>query len=94
MSALIRHLMSLVLAVAHDPDEFALVHRCYAAEFWAGVRSEKTPGHPNYRAPPSPSMMAELVAGRALEVQSALETHGIEFLNHGAPGVRLRKTVS
>ena len=24
-------------------------------------------------------------------VQSALETHGIEFLNHGAPGVRLLK---
>ena len=55
MSALMRQLMSLVLAVAHDPEEFALVHRRYAAEFWAGVRSEKTPGHPNYRAPLSSS---------------------------------------
>ena len=25
-------------------------------------------------------------------VQSALEARGIEFLNHGEPGVRLRKT--
>ncbi len=25
-------------------------------------------------------------------VQSALEARGIEFLNHGSPGVRLRKT--
>ena len=24
-------------------------------------------------------------------VQSALESHGIEFLNHGEPGVKLRK---
>ncbi len=51
MSALMRHLTSLVLAVAHDSEDFEIVHRRYAIEFWAGVRSEKTPGHPNYRTP-------------------------------------------
>lgn len=64
MSALMRHLMSLVLAVAHDPEEFASVHRRYAEEFWAGVRSEKVPGHPNYRHPPSQSMLAALPTGK------------------------------
>ena len=35
------------------------------------------------------------IAGRAANVQAvqkALEAAGIEFLNHGQPGVRLRKT--
>ena len=36
------------------------------------------------------------IAGRAANVQAvqrALERAGIEFLNHGQPGVRLRKSV-
>lgn len=38
---------------------------------------------------------AGAIAGRATNVQAvqrALEGLGIEFLNHGAPGVRLRKS--
>ena len=53
MSNLMRMLMSLALAVAHDPHEFALTYRRYAAEFWAGVRSERMEGHPNYKTPPN-----------------------------------------
>jgi len=49
-SELIHLLLSLVEAVAYDPKETADVYRYYAAFFWAGVRGERTEGHPNYRA--------------------------------------------
>jgi hypothetical protein len=52
-SELIHLLLSLVEAVAYDPKETADVYRHYATLFWAGVRGERTEGHPNYRAPHS-----------------------------------------
>lgn len=51
-SELIHLLLGLVKGVAYDPKEAAEVYRCYAAFFWAGVRGERTEGHPNYPAPP------------------------------------------
>jgi hypothetical protein len=51
-SELVRLLLSLVEALASDPQDAAEVDRHYATLFWAGVRGERTEGHPNYRAPP------------------------------------------
>jgi hypothetical protein len=50
-SKLIGVLLSLVAGVAYDPNDTAGVYRHYASLFWAGVRGERTEGHPNYRAP-------------------------------------------
>jgi AbiU2 len=50
MSTLIRHLMSLFLATAYDPSETGGVYQHHAQFFWAGVKGERTEGHPNYRA--------------------------------------------
>jgi hypothetical protein len=50
MSALIRKLMSLFLATAYDPNETGGVYQHHAELFWAGVKGERTEGHPNYRA--------------------------------------------
>jgi hypothetical protein len=51
MSELIRLLLSLVTAVAYDPEDTGHVYRHHAKFFWAGVRGEQTEGHPSYRAP-------------------------------------------
>jgi hypothetical protein len=51
-SKLVSLLLSLVAGVAYDPKDTAEVARFYAKFFWAGVRGERTEGHPNYRAPP------------------------------------------
>jgi hypothetical protein len=51
-SELVRLLLSLFMALAYDPQDAASVYRHYATLFWAGVRGERTEGHPNYRAPP------------------------------------------
>jgi hypothetical protein len=51
-STLIGLLLSLVAGVAYDPNDTAEVYRLYAKFFWAGVRGERTEGHPDYRAPP------------------------------------------
>jgi hypothetical protein len=51
-SELVRLLLSLIEALAYDPQDAALVYRHYATLFWAGVRGEQTEGHPNYRARP------------------------------------------
>jgi hypothetical protein len=51
-SKLIHLLLSLVNAVAYDPEDTAGVYRHYAGQFWAGMRGERTEGHPNYRRPP------------------------------------------
>jgi AbiU2 len=48
-SKLIGILLSLVKAIAYDPDDTAKVFRHYAKQFWAGTRGERTEGHPNYR---------------------------------------------
>jgi hypothetical protein len=48
-SRLIHVLLSLVNAVAYDPEDTAGVYRRYAELFWAGVRGEQTEGHPNHR---------------------------------------------
>jgi AbiU2 len=48
-SKLIRLLLSVVEAVAYDPEDAAGVYRFYAKHFWAGVCGEQTEGHPNYR---------------------------------------------
>ena len=50
-SKLIHLLISLVEAVAYNPEDTAGIYRNHATFFWAGVRGEKTEGHPNYRAP-------------------------------------------
>ena len=46
---LIAILLSLVNAMAYDPEDAARVYRHYAAQFWAGARGEQTEGHPQYR---------------------------------------------
>ncbi len=51
-SELVRLLLSLVEALAYDPQDAASVYQHYASHFWAGVRGERTEGHPNYRVPP------------------------------------------
>jgi hypothetical protein len=51
MSELVRLLLSLVKGLAYHPAEAAEVYRHYATLFWAGVRGERTEGHPNYRGP-------------------------------------------
>jgi len=48
-SELVRLLLSLVEATYYDPKDAASVYRHYATLFWAGVRGERTEGHPNYR---------------------------------------------
>jgi hypothetical protein len=52
-SKLIRILLSLVNAMAYDPEDTAKVYRHYASHFWAGARGEQTEGHPNYRQRPA-----------------------------------------
>jgi hypothetical protein len=48
-SELIRVLLSLVNAMAYNPEDTAKVYRQYASQFWAGARGEQTEGHPNHR---------------------------------------------
>lgn len=48
-SKLVHILLSLVNAVAYEPEETAKVYRRYAGHFWAGARGERTEGHPNYK---------------------------------------------
>jgi AbiU2 len=52
-SKLIHILLSLVNAMAYDPEDTAKVYRHYASHFWAGARGEQTEGHPNYRQRPT-----------------------------------------
>jgi hypothetical protein len=54
-SELIHLLLSLVERIAYDPNDTAEVYRFYAKFFWAGVRGERTQGHPNHGAPPPAS---------------------------------------
>jgi hypothetical protein len=49
-SKLIRLLLHVVEKTAYDPKQGAEVYAHYAALFWASVRSERTEGHPQYRA--------------------------------------------
>jgi hypothetical protein len=49
---LIQLLMHLVCATAYDPLDTGGVYKTYAEYSWAGGRSEKTEGHPNFRPPP------------------------------------------
>jgi hypothetical protein len=49
ISETVRLLLSVVNAVAYDPADAGEVFQIYAARFWAGVRGERTEGHPNYR---------------------------------------------
>jgi len=51
MSNLISLLLSLVKAVAYNPEDTGRVYRHHARFFWAGARGERTEGHPDYRAP-------------------------------------------
>jgi hypothetical protein len=51
MSKLISLLLRLVEATEYDPMETVHVYQHYAKFFWAGVRGERTEGHPNFRAP-------------------------------------------
>ena len=54
-SKLVGLLLGLVAGVAYDPNDTAEVARFYAKLFSAGVRGERTEGHPNYRVPPPAS---------------------------------------
>jgi hypothetical protein len=45
MSELIRLLLSLVMAVAYNPEDTGHVYRHHAKFFWDGVRGERTEGH-------------------------------------------------
>jgi hypothetical protein len=47
-----RLLNSVVAGASYNPDETAEIFGRDAALFWAPVRGERTPGHPNYWAPP------------------------------------------
>lgn len=53
--ALISRLVSILKAVAYDPNDTAGVYKNYAHHFWIGVRGEQTCGHPHYRNPHSGS---------------------------------------
>ena len=48
-AAIIRELLHLANAEAYDPLDAAEVFQRYAGEFWAGVRGERTEGHPHFR---------------------------------------------
>jgi AbiU2 len=50
-SKLVSLLLTVILATSYDPQDAAGVYRYYANHFWAGVRGERTEGHPSYRAP-------------------------------------------
>jgi hypothetical protein len=52
-SKLIHIVLSVVNAMAYDPDDTARVYRHYASHFWAGARGEQTEGHPSYRPRPT-----------------------------------------
>jgi hypothetical protein len=52
-SKIVGLLLSLVSGVGYDPEQTGEVFRHHASFFWAGVRGEKTEGHPNYRPPPN-----------------------------------------
>jgi hypothetical protein len=56
---LIRLLQCLVEGIAYDPDGTAETFHLYAKSFWAGVRGERTEGHPDYRAPSTGLEVAE-----------------------------------
>jgi hypothetical protein len=49
MSKLIHLLCLAVQDVHYDPEETASIRRKHAVLFWAGVRGERTVGHPDYR---------------------------------------------
>jgi hypothetical protein len=48
-SIIVRLLLSVVNAIAHDPATTGEVFHTYATHFWAGVCGERTEGHPNFR---------------------------------------------
>jgi hypothetical protein len=48
---IIQELLGLANAMAYNPLDTADVYRRYAGEFWAGVRGERTEGHPHFRPP-------------------------------------------
>lgn len=50
-SKIIRILLSLVSGIGYDPEKTGEVFRHHASFFWAGVRGERTEGHPKYRSP-------------------------------------------
>jgi hypothetical protein len=49
---IVREHLSLINANAYDPLETSKLYERYAAEFWAGVRGERTEGHPHFRMRP------------------------------------------
>ena len=52
MAKLIRLLKGAVERTSYNPDDTAQIYAEDAALFWAGVKGERTEGHPNYRQPP------------------------------------------
>jgi hypothetical protein len=51
MATLIRLLLHVVLRTSYEPRETVGVFAHHARFFWAGVRGERTEGHPNYKEP-------------------------------------------
>jgi hypothetical protein len=51
MSRLIRLLRGSIEDTDYNPEETAKLRRRHAALFWAGVRGERTEGHPDYEPP-------------------------------------------
>jgi hypothetical protein len=54
---LIQLLLHIVSGIGYDPNDTAEVYGLHAKLFWAGVRGERTEGHPNFR--PVPVMPAK-----------------------------------
>lgn len=53
MANVVRLLLSGVAGTDYRPEETAETHRRHAELFWAGVRGERTEGHPAYKEPKS-----------------------------------------
>ncbi len=59
---LVSHLLHVVNGVACDVGESASMFAFYAQYFWAGVRGERTDGHPDYRSPSLPGPFGDPIA--------------------------------
>jgi len=79
-SKLIHILLSVVNAMAYDPEDTAKVYRHYAGHFWAAARGERTEGHPNYRPPLPERELTE----RHAALDNAIATQRLEGLEPDA----------
>lgn len=73
-SKIVHILLSVVNAIAYDPEDAAKVYRHYAGHFWAAARGERTAGHPNYRPP----MPERKLARRRVALDNTIATQRLE----------------